>query len=264
MERHDENLHPAVILAGGMGSRLAPITDTLPKPLVPVAGVPVITRLTALLKQNGFSSAVMTVCALPEAFDDYRDPNLPIETVKGKLPLGSAGSVKAVAHLLKDTFLVISGDTVTDFDLRTVWEAHKKEHRLVTVLLTRSRSMGEFGIVSLQGGRIRAFLEKPTPGDTFSNLVSTGIYLLDKQVLEEIPAGKFFDFAGDLFPRLMARGIPIHGEVMSGSWWDIGKPETYYQCAMTLTGGENDVGKDCHIHPEAVVSRSILHRGVTV
>lgn len=254
----------AIILAGGMGSRLAPITDHLPKPLVPVAGVPVMERVTGALKKNGFSSAVLTVCALPEAFDSYKDPNIPLHTVKGDVPLGSAGCVKASEELLADTFLVISGDTVTDFDLRSVWEAHKKEHRMATVLLTRSRTMGEFGIVSLHGGRIRAFLEKPTPGDTFSNLISTGIYILDKRVLEEVPAGKFFDFAGDLFPRLMARGIPIHGEVMEGAWWDIGKPESYYQCSMTLTGGENDVGKDCHIHPEATVSRSILHRNVTV
>ncbi len=254
----------AIILAGGMGSRLAPITDYLPKPLVPVAGVPVMERVTKLLMDNGFAGAVLTVCALPEAFDNYRDPNITLHTVKGEVPLGSAGCVKGAEDLLADTFLVISGDTVTNFDLRTVWENHQKEHRMVTVVLTRAQSMGEFGVVSLQNGRIRAFLEKPTPRDTFSNLVSTGIYILDKRVLEEIPAGKFFDFAGDLFPRLMARGIPIHGEVLTGTWWDIGQPNSYYKCTMSLTGGGNAIGKDCLIHPEATVSRSILHDGVTI
>ena len=102
-------LHQAVILAGGMGSRLAPITDTLPKPLVPVAGVPVITGITSLLKKQGITPVAVTVCALPESFDQYKDPNLPLTMVKGKLPLGSGGSVKAIAHLLEDTFLVISG-----------------------------------------------------------------------------------------------------------------------------------------------------------
>ena len=264
MERHDENLHPAVILAGGMGSRLAPITDTLPKPLVPVAGVPVITRLTALLKQNGFASAVMTVCALPEAFDSYRDPNLPIKTVKGKLPLGSAGSVKAVAHLLKDTFLVISGDTVTDFDLRSALEAHKKEHRKVTILLTRTPTPGEFGIVSLKGGKIAGFLEKPTWRDTFSNLISTGIYLLDRSVLEHIPEGVQYDFGKDLFPDLLKKGIPLHGEIMEGMWYDVGKPETYYRCNMELSAGKNVTGEECDLHPTAKVTRSILHHRVTV
>ena len=254
----------AIILAGGMGSRLAPITDRLPKPLVPVAGMPVMERVTGVLKKNGFDRAVLTVCALPEAFDRYEDPNLPLHTVKGEVPLGSAGCVKACEELLADTFLVISGDTVTDFDLRSVWEKHQKEHRLVTVLLTHAPMNGEFGVVSLRDGVIRAFLEKPTARDTFSDLVSTGIYILDKRVLEEVPGERFFDFAHDLFPRLMARGISIHGEVMEGRWWDIGKPESYYGCVMTLTGGENDLGKDCVIHPEAKVSRSILHDGVTV
>ena len=254
----------AIILAGGMGSRLAPITDRLPKPLVPVAGMPVMERVTGVLKKNGFDRAVLTVCALPEAFDRYRDPNIPLHMVKGEVPLGSAGCVKSCAHLLSDTFLVISGDTVTDFDLRSVWEKHKKEHRKVTVLLTHAPMTGEFGVVSLRDGVIRAFLEKPTIRDTFSDLISTGIYLLDKEVLEEVQFDKFCDFAGDLFPRLMARGVAIHGEVMEGHWWDIGKPESYYRCAMTLTGGENDLGKDCHIHEQAKVSRSILHDGVTV
>ncbi len=264
MERHDGSLHPAVILAGGMGSRLAPITDTLPKPLVPVAGVPVITRLTALLKQNGFSSAVMTVCALPEAFDSYRDPNLPLETVKGKIPLGSAGSVKAVSHLLEDTFLVISGDTVTNFDLQKAMETHKKEHRKVTILLTRTPTPGEFGIVSLKGGKITGFSEKPTWRDTFSNLISTGIYLLDRSVLEQIPGGVQYDFGKDLFPDLLKKGIPLHGEIMEGLWYDVGKPESYYRCNMAFTGGNTVVGEECDLHPTAKVTRSILHHRVTV
>lgn len=257
-------LHPAVILAGGMGSRLAPITDTLPKPLVPVAGVPVITGITSLLKKQGITPVAVTVCALPESFDSYKDPNLPLTMVKGKLPLGSGGSVKAIAHLLEDTFLVISGDTVTDFDLASVMERHKKEGRKATILLKRTGTPGEFGIVSLSGGKIRGFLEKPTWRDTFSDLISTGIYILDKSLLERIPAGVKYDFGRDFFPSLLEEGVPVHGEVMEGMWFDIGTPETYYRCNMTLSRGETVMGEECVIHPEARVKESVLHRGVTV
>ena len=126
-QQSNERRREVVILAGGMGSRLAPITDDLPKPLVPVCGTPVLTRLTDCLKRNGWKDALLTVCALPEAFDLYRDPNIELETVKGSVPLGSAGSVRAVRDRLADTILVISGDTVTDFDLRRAYERHKKE-----------------------------------------------------------------------------------------------------------------------------------------
>lgn len=254
----------AVILAGGMGSRLAPITDDLPKPLVPVGGVPVLERLTDVLKQNGFGEALMTVCALPEAFDQYRDPNLFLEVVKGSVPLGSAGCVRAVKDRLSETFLVISGDTVTDFDLRHAIDTHKKERRLATILLTHADEPGEFGIVSIDGNRIVGFSEKPSWRDTFSDRISTGIYILERSLLDEIPEGVCYDFGRDFFPKLLKRGVELHGEVLPGHWWDIGSPESYYRCNMHITNGENAVGQECVIHPEAVVTRSVLHSGVTV
>lgn len=264
MEQTQQPLCQGVILAGGMGTRLAPITDALPKPLVPVAGVPVLTRVTELLKRHGISPALVTVCALSEAFASYRDPHLPLTVVEEKRPLGSAGGVKAAAHLLADTFLVISGDTVTDLDLGKAFAAHKREGRKATILLTRRKDPGEFGIVSLSGGRIRGFLEKPTWRDTFSDLVSTGIYILDKSLLEHIPAGVQYDFGKDLFPDLLKKGVPLHGEILEGTWHDVGRPETYYRCSMELSHGETVIGENCRIHPTARVTGSILHHNVTV
>lgn len=254
----------AVILAGGMGSRLAPITDDLPKPLVPVCGTPVLTRLTECLKKNGWEEALMTVCALPEAFDAYKDPNLRLETVKGSVPFGSAGSVRAVRDRLADTFLVISGDTVTDFDLRRAFDRHKKEHRLATILLTRTDMPGEFGVATLDGSRITGFSEKPSWRDTMSDLVSTGIYILDRSLLEEIPEGIKFDFGRDLFPQLLRRGVELCGELMPGHWWDIGTPESYYRCCMALSDGETVTGQECLLAPGATVRASILHDRVSV
>lgn len=253
-----------VILAGGMGSRLAPITDELPKPLVPVCGVPTLTRLTETLRQNGWEQALLTTCALPEAFDAYRDPNLRLKTVKGSVPRGSAGCVRAVKDQLAETFLVVSGDTVTDFDLRYAFEQHRKEHRLATLLLTRTDAPGEFGIVSLDGGRIVGFSEKPSWRDTFSDLVSTGIYVLDRSLLDSVPEGVSFDFGRDLFPLLLRKGIELCGEVMSGHWWDIGTPQSYYRCCMALSDGETVRGNECVVAGSAQVHRSILHDRVTI
>lgn len=264
MQTNTQKQYDVVILAGGMGSRLAPITDDVPKPLVPVGGVPTLERLTATLAKNGFSDALMTVCALPEAFDAYRDPNLTLETVKGDTPLGSAGSVRAVIDKLADTFLVISGDTVTDFDLRHALETHKKENRLATILLTHADAPCEFGIVSCKDGKIVGFSEKPSWRDTFSDLISTGIYILNKSLLQDIPGGICYDFGKDLFPRLLARGVEIHGDVPSGRWWDIGTPESFYRCNMELSQGENVIGTECLIDDSASVKRSVLFDRVTV
>ncbi len=264
MQTNTQKQYDALILAGGMGSRLAPISDDVPKPLVPVGGVPVLERLTATLKQNGFTEALMTVCALPEAFDAYFDPNIALETVKGDTPLGSAGSVKAVRDRLADTFLVISGDTVTDFDLRHALETHKKENRLATILLTHADAPCEFGIVSCKDGKIVGFSEKPSWRDTFSDLISTGIYILDKKLLRDIPDGICYDFGKDFFPRLLARGVEIHGDVLPGHWWDIGTPESFYRCNMELSRGENVIGAECLLDGGASVRRSVLFDRVTV
>lgn len=264
MQANTQKQYEAVILAGGMGSRLAPITDDVPKPLVPVGGVPALERLTAALKQNGFEEALMTVCALPEAFDAYRDPNITLETVKGDTPLGSAGCVRAVKDRLADTFLVISGDTVTDFDLRHAFETHKKENRLATVLLTHADTPCEFGIVSLRDGKIVGFSEKPSWRDTFSDLISTGIYILNRSLLDSIPANVCYDFGKEFFPRLLARGVEVHGDVLPGHWWDIGTPESFYRCNMELSQGENAIGAECLLEEGASVSRSVLFDRVTV
>ena len=263
-QRTNERRWEVVILAGGMGSRLAPITDDLPKPLVPVCGTPVLTRLTDCLKRNGWKDALLTVCALPEAFDLYRDPNIELETVKGSVPLGSAGSVRAVRDRLADTILVISGDTVTDFDLRRAYERHKKERRLATILLTHAEAPGEFGVVTLDGSRIVGFSEKPSWRDTASDLVSTGIYLLDRSLLDEVPEGIKVDFGRDLFPRLLKRGIEVFGEVLPGHWWDVGTPESYYRCCMALSDGQTVTGQECAISLDATVRASVLHDRVSV
>lgn len=259
-----EQKYEVVILAGGMGTRLSPITDEVPKPLVPVGGVPVLTRLTKALKNNGWEDALLTTCALPEAFDAYSDPNIRLERVKGSVPLGSAGCVRSVRDRLADTFLVVSGDTVTDFDLRYAFERHCKERRAATLLLTHADAPGEFGIVALDGSRIVRFSEKPSWRDTFSDLVSTGIYILSRELLEHVPQDTAFDFGRDLFPLLLQKEVPLYGEVLPGHWWDIGTPESYYRCNMALSDGETVQGENCLLQPTATVRHCVLHDNVTI
>lgn len=255
-----------VILAGGFGSRLAPITDDIPKPLVPVCGIPVLERLTAHLKANGFDAALLTVCALPEAFRAYHDPNLSFEIRESKLPRGSAGCLLEIADELADTVLILSGDTVTDADLRLAFDAHVRERRKATVLLTRTDSPGEFGTVGLASDfRIVGFTEKPSWRDTLSDLVSTGIYILDKQtLLSHIPAGVCWEFGRDLFPALLREGVPVYGEPISGRWWDIGTPASFYACSMQLSGESNILGSECVLSEKSSVARSILFDRVKI
>ena len=260
-------MYEVLILAGGVGSRLAPITDTIPKPLVPVGNIPVLERLTAHLKRCGFEKALLTTCALPEQFREYRDPNLSLAVRESSTPKGSAGCVKELAHELAETVLVLSGDIVTDIDLKAAFDRHVKDGRKATMLLTRTDAPGEFGVVSLkEDGEIARFTEKPSWRDTCSDLVSTGIYLLDrKTLLDHIPDGVCWEFGRDFFPALLKDGIPVYGETPAGHWWDIGTPESFYRCSMALAGDEeNVVGEDVALHPEAAVHRCVLFDRVRI
>ena len=260
-------MYEVLILAGGLGSRLAPITDTIPKPLAPIANVPVLERLTAHLKRCGFEKALLATCALPEQFRAYRDPNLTLDVRESSTPKGSAGCVKELAPELAETVLILSGDVVTDIDLRAVFDRHVENRRKATMLLTHTDSPGEFGVVSLKkDGAIGSFFEKPSWRDTCSDLVSTGIYVLDrKTLLDHIPDGVCWEFGRDFFPALLADGIEVYGETPAGRWWDVGTPESFYRCSMALADGEeNVVGEDCEIDEEASVRRSVLFDRVKI
>ena len=260
-------MYEVLILAGGVGSRLAPITDTIPKPLVPVGNVPVLERLTAHLKKCGFEKALLTTCALPEQFREYRDPNLSLAVRESSTPMGSAGCVKPLSDDLAETVLILPGDIVTDIDLKAAFDRHVREGRKATMLLTRTDAPGEFGVVTLDsGGAISGFTEKPSWRDTCSDLVSTGIYLLDrKTLLDHIPDGVCWEFGRDFFPSLLHEGIPVYGETPAGHWWDIGTPESFYRCSMALAGGEeNVIGEECALDRNAAVRRCVLFERVKI
>src|SRR6202012_1257389 len=206
-------------MAGGEGTRLRPMTANQPKPLLPVANRPIMEHVLRLLKRHGVEETVVTVQFLAALvrnyFGDGEDGGMAPQYATEGTPPGPAGSVKNAEDALKDdTFLVISGDALTDMDLTEMVRFHKENGALVTVGLTRVPDPLEFGIVIAdEDGRIQRFLEKPTWGQVFSDTVNTGVYLMEPEVLAEVSAKESGDWAHGVFPKLLQRGAPIYGWV---------------------------------------------------
>jgi mannose-1-phosphate guanylyltransferase / phosphomannomutase len=220
-------------MAGGEGTRLRPMTANQPKPMLPVANRPIMEHVLRLLRRHGFDETIVTVQFLAALvrnyFGDGEEFGMSLQYATEEMPLGTAGSVRNAEDALRDEpFLVISGDALTDMDLTALVNFHKEKGALVTVGLARMPDPLEFGIVITQeDGRIQRFLEKPTWGQVFSDTVNTGLYVMEPEVLAEVPPGEVVDWSGDVFPKLMERGAPLFGYVSEGYWEDVGTHESY-------------------------------------
>ncbi|MHB8620109.1 MAG: sugar phosphate nucleotidyltransferase [Chloroflexota bacterium] len=241
----------AVVMAGGEGSRLRPLTIGRPKPMVPIVGKPVMEHIIDLLKRHGITEIVVTLQYLPAVIQDYFGDGsgfgVELSYSVEDRPLGTAGSVKNAMSYLDDTFMVISGDAVTDFDLRAILAFHERKQGLATLTLYHVPNPLEYGVVIIDPeARIRQFLEKPSWGEVFSDTVNTGLYVLHPSVMDLVPEGKAFDFSQDLFPVLLERGDPMFGHVAGGYWCDVGNIQEYtratddilYQRANVAIPGE--------------------------
>jgi len=221
-------------MAGGQGTRLRPLTSNQPKPMIPIIGRPMMEHVLRLLQRHGFEESVITVQFLASVIRNYfaggDDLGMKLSYVTENEPLGTAGSVKNAEILLDDTFLVISGDAVTDIDLTETVAFHREKEAAVTVVLKRVDNPLEFGIVIAdEDGRIERFLEKPGWGEVFSDTINTGIYVLEPEVLAHVPPGDEYDFANELFPLLLEKGMPMYGFVADGYWTDVGNLEAYLE-----------------------------------
>ncbi|MDJ0703014.1 MAG: mannose-1-phosphate guanyltransferase [Leptolyngbyaceae cyanobacterium MO_188.B28] len=218
----------AVLMAGGSGTRLRPLTCDLPKPMVPILNRPIAEHIVNLLKRNGITEIIATLHYLPDVMRDYfqdgKDFGVQMTyAVEEDQPLGTAGCVKNIAELLDDTFVVISGDSVADFDLESALKFHREKGSKATLVLTHVPNPIEFGVViTNEDGQIRRFLEKPSTSEIFSDTVNTGTYILEPEVLDYLPANQECDFSKDLFPLLLAKGDPIYGYVSETYWCDVG------------------------------------------
>ncbi|MBA3842193.1 MAG: NTP transferase domain-containing protein [Actinobacteria bacterium] len=224
----------AVVMAGGEGTRLRPLTSNQPKPMVPIVGKPCMEHILELLRDHGFEDVVVTVAFLPQAirsyFGDGENLGINVQYSVEESPLGTAGSVRLASDVLDETFLVISGDALCDIDLGKIVEFHKEKGAAVTIGMKSVENPLEFGIVVTdEDGRVERFLEKPSWGQVFSDTINTGIYVLEPEVLRHIPTDRPYDFSKELFPLLLEMGRPIYGYVCEGYWQDIGNLDQYRQ-----------------------------------
>jgi mannose-1-phosphate guanylyltransferase/phosphomannomutase len=226
------------------------MTANMPKPLLPVANRPVMEHVLRLLRRHGVTDTVVTLQFLASLvrnyFGDGDELGMSLQYATEQRPLGTAGSVKnAEAGLLEDTFLVLSGDALTDADLTGMIEFHRSSGALVTVGLKSVPDPLEYGIVICDpDGRVNRFLEKPTWGQVFSDTVNTGIYVMEPEVLAEVAADTEVDWSADVFPRLLARGAPVFGYAFDGYWEDVGTLDSYRQAHLDVLNRQVDVEID--------------------
>ncbi len=217
----------AVIMAGGFGTRLRPLTNNIPKPMVPMANKPMMAHIVDLLEQHAITDLVTLLHFQPELIEGYFGDGSAFRVrmtyVAPTEDYGTAGAVKNAEAQLSDPFLVISGDLLTDFDLTAAVAFHRERQADLTIVLTRVENPLQYGVVITEpDGRISRFLEKPTWSEVFSDTVNTGIYILQPSVLKLIPPRREFDFSKDLFPLMMREGMRLYGCIADGYWRDVG------------------------------------------
>jgi len=262
----------AVILAGGEGTRLRPLTLTTPKPVVPVVDRPLLRHQLDLLAGAGVGDVVFSVAFRPErveaVFGDGSAFGVRIRYAVEDTPLGTGGAVRNALPLLDDRTIVLNGDILTDVDLGTIVARHAAEGAAATILLAPVPNPAAYGLVETEpGGRVLRFLEKPRPDEITTNTINAGIYVLETRVLDLMPEGVNYSIERGFFPALLARGDLVLGPVHRGYWIDIGTPEKYLQVHRDILHRRFPVPLDGEpraggfVHPTARVSTEVLLDG---
>lgn len=256
----------AMILAAGKGTRVRPITYTVPKPMIPILQKPVMEFLLELLRQHGFDEIMVNVSHLAYEIESYfRDgQRFGVEIaysfegriVDGELvgqALGSAGGMRRIqdfAGFFDDTFVVLCGDALIDLDLTEAVRWHREKGAIATIVMKTvpKEEVSSYGVVVTdESGRIQAFQEKPAVEEALSTSINTGIYIFEPEIFDHIPSGEEFDIGGDLFPKLVAEGAPFYGIPMDFEWVDIGKvPDYWHAIRSVLTGQVKNVSIPGH------------------
>jgi mannose-1-phosphate guanylyltransferase len=266
----------AVILVGGEGTRLRPLSFNRPKPMMPVANRPFIEYILQLLERHSIKDIILSTCYLPEILEqglkDGSHLGVKLTYVVEEAPLGTAGAVKNVEDLLEDTFLVLNGDVLTDLDLTSVIQYHRGKKSKVTIALTPVEDPTLYGLVELrEDGSIIRFLEKPSWDQITSNLINAGTYVIEPEVLSYAPQGENYSFERGLFPSLLREKVPLFGYVSDAYWLDIGTPTKYLLAHRDLLEGRIEhqfeskeigcglwVGEGTEIDPQAKVANPVL------
>lgn len=233
----------AIVMAGGFGTRIQPLTSSLPKPMLPILNKPMMEYIISKLKMVGITEIALLLYYKPEIIKNYfgngQKFGIHIKYVLPDGDYGTAGAVKKAEKFVgKDDFIVISGDLVTDFDLNEIIGFHKLRNSFATICLTQVEDPLQFGVVITdKASKILRFLEKPGWGEVFSDTINTGIYVFKSEVLKYIPEDTPYDFSKDLFPTLMARNINLYGFTAQGYWRDVGNPISYRECFADILSG---------------------------
>ena len=261
----------AVILVGGEGTRLRPLTYEVPKAMVPVLNRPFLEHTLAYLKNYEVKDIILALGYLPEVvqhyFGDGSSSGVQLTYVVEDDPLGTAGAVKNVEQYLDSTFVVLNGDVFTDIDIADMLALHRGKGAKVTIALTWVDDPCAFGVVETDSeGRVKRFIEKPSPDQVTTHWINAGIYLVEPEVLQHVPTNTHYMFEKGLFPLLLELGEPIYGYSSSGYWLDMGTPEKYLclNCDLLLTKAKSALigglsrdevccDKDVIIHPSAEV-----------
>ncbi len=277
----------AVILAGGFGTRLRPLTLTTPKPLLPVANIPIIRRIIDKLPAD-VDEVLLAVNYKLDQLQDYfskHDVGRTVRLVEEKEPLGTGGAIKNVERHIEGTFFVFNGDILDSLDLVAMREFHRRKRGIGTLALWKVSDPRHFGVMDMTGDRISRFVEKPpTREEAPSNLANAGTYLLEPEVFDYIPPASVASVERETFPSLLAAGEKLHGYSFDGFWIDTGRPETYLKAnelilydegrKVLLGEGVVDdgasyedwavVGNGCRIARNVEIGRSVLLDNVRV
>ena len=267
----------AMALAAGKGRRLYPLTGEIPKPMAPVADTPIIEHIFDLLVTHGVREVHVNVHYLADALlETYGEEStmngMSVHLSREEELLGTAGGVKRLAANFDDTFLVVSGDALTDVDVGELVAFHKEKGALATIALHRVYDTAEFGVVDIdEECAILAFQEKPDPKEAISTLANTGIYVFEPRALDYVPEGTFFDFARDVFPRFLENGERFVGYEGDFYWSDIGTLQAFRAAQYDVLSGKVKVripgekrgkslwvGEDAQIHPSATIDGHVL------
>ena len=260
----------AIVMAGGEGTRLRPVTSGRPKPMAELLGRPVLAYTVELLKKYGIEDICFTLKYMPQAIEDYFGNGnafgVRIESRVEETPLGTAGSVRACRDFIGDEdVLVISGDAVCDFDIGRCVDFHRQRQSETTLVLYEHQEPTEYGLVVTDGeGRILRFIEKPRWDMVTTDLINTGIYILSPSAVDMIPDGTAFDFGKELFPRMLNEGRELWGVKAEGYWCDIGSPEAYRRCCVQVASGNTRLFIDAKERKTGVWSKEPLPDGVEI
>lgn len=232
----------AVILAGGEGTRLRPLTLQVPKPVVPIANIPFLGYQLDLLRRHGISEAILSLGYRPDKIEAELGNGsrfgIRLRYVVEQSPLGTGGAFKNAEPFLDGPAIVFNGDILCDFDLTEILRSHRRRSATATLTLTRVDNPSAYGLVETgQDGRVARFLEKPGRDQVTCDTINAGLYVLEPAVLKTIPAGVNTSFEREVFPGLLAGGLPVFAHISPGYWIDIGTPQKYLQAHRDILEG---------------------------